>query len=73
LSRRPSIRWVELYLAFPNLLLPQQKGVSAIAIDPIDVKAIVTAVKKANRKNIPVFMETILAPLDEGIAKEYTG
>jgi ribose transport system substrate-binding protein len=50
-----------------------QKGISAIAINPIDVKAIVTAVKKANQKNIPVFMENTITPVDEGIVTEYIG
>jgi len=50
-----------------------QKGISAIAINPIDVKAIVTAVKSANKRNIPVFMENTITPLDEGEVVEYIG
>jgi ribose transport system substrate-binding protein len=50
-----------------------QKNISAIAINPIDVKAIVTAVKKANEKNIPVFMENTITPVDEGTVVEYIG
>ncbi len=50
-----------------------QKGISAIAINPIDVKAIVTAVKSANKHNIPVFMQNTITPLDEGEVVEYIG
>jgi ribose transport system substrate-binding protein len=50
-----------------------QKGVSAIAINPIDAKAIVTAVKKANQANIPVFMQNLITPVDEGAVVEYIG
>jgi ABC-type sugar transport system substrate-binding protein len=50
-----------------------QKSIAAIAINPIDVKAIVTAVKSANKRNIPVFMENTITPVDEGIVKEYIG
>ena len=50
-----------------------QKGVSAIAINPIDAKAIVTAVKKANQAHIPVFMQNLITPVDEGTVVEYIG
>ena len=50
-----------------------QKGVNAIAINPIDVKAIVTAVKKANKRNVPVFMQNTITPVDQGIVLEYIG
>jgi ABC-type sugar transport system substrate-binding protein len=50
-----------------------QKGISAIAINPIDVKAIVTAVKSANKRNIPVFMHNTITPLDDGVVKEFIG
>jgi ABC-type sugar transport system substrate-binding protein len=50
-----------------------QKGISAVAINPIDVKAIVTAVKSANKQNIPVFMQNTITPLDEGDVVEYIG
>jgi ABC-type sugar transport system substrate-binding protein len=50
-----------------------QKGISAIAINPIDVKAIVTAVKSANRRGIPVFMQNTITPLDEGKVREFIG
>lgn len=50
-----------------------QKGVDAIAINPIDVKAIVTAVKKANDSGIPVFMENTITPVDQGQVLEYIG
>jgi ribose transport system substrate-binding protein len=50
-----------------------QKGVSAIAINPIDVKAIVTAVKDANKNQIPVFLHNTITPLDEGKVTEYIG
>lgn len=50
-----------------------QKGVNAIAINPIDVKAIVTAVKKANKRNVPVFMQNTITPVDQGSVLEYIG
>ncbi|MEW5958953.1 MAG: sugar ABC transporter substrate-binding protein, partial [Chloroflexota bacterium] len=50
-----------------------QKGVAAIAINPIDAKAIVTAVKKANQANIPVFMQNLITPVDKGQVVEYIG
>ncbi len=50
-----------------------QKGISAIAINPIDVKAIVTAVKSANKHGIPVFMQNTITPLDDGVVKEFIG
>ncbi|MBN1995890.1 MAG: sugar ABC transporter substrate-binding protein [Anaerolineae bacterium] len=50
-----------------------QKGVSAIAVNPIDAKAIVTAVRKANQANIPVFMQNLITPVDEGTVIEYIG
>ena len=50
-----------------------QKGVDAIAINPIDVKAIVTAVKKANNNDIPVFMQNTITPVDQGEVLEYIG
>lgn len=50
-----------------------QKGVDAIAINPIDVKAIVTAVKKANANNTPVFMQNTITPVDQGTVLEYIG
>jgi len=49
------------------------KGVSAIAINPIDVMAIITAVKSANKYGIPVFLENTITPLDEGEITEYIG
>jgi ABC-type sugar transport system substrate-binding protein len=50
-----------------------QKGVAAVAINPIDAKAIVTAVRKANRNNTPVFMINMITPVDQGIVLEYIG
>jgi ABC-type sugar transport system substrate-binding protein len=50
-----------------------QKGISAIAINPIDVKAIVTAVKSANKRGIPVFMHNTITPLDDGEVTEFIG
>jgi ABC-type sugar transport system substrate-binding protein len=50
-----------------------QKDVSAIAINPIDAKAIVTAVKKANQADIPVFMHNLITPVEEGEVIEYIG
>lgn len=50
-----------------------QKGVVAIAVNPIDAQAIVTAVKKANKANTPVFMQNTITPVDEGKVVEYIG
>lgn len=50
-----------------------QKGISAISINPIDAKAIVTAVKEANKAGIPVFMHNLITPVDEGKVVEYIG
>jgi ribose transport system substrate-binding protein len=50
-----------------------QKGVSAIALNPIDAQAIVTAVKKANQADVPVFMHNLITPVDEGEVVEYIG
>lgn len=50
-----------------------QKGVAAIAINPIDANAIVTAVKKANEDNIPVFFENSITPVNQGEVIEYIG
>jgi ABC-type sugar transport system substrate-binding protein len=50
-----------------------QKGVDAIAINPIDAKAIVTAVRAANEAGIPVFMHNLITPVDKGEVVEYIG
>jgi ABC-type sugar transport system substrate-binding protein len=50
-----------------------QKGVSAITVNPIDAKAIVTAVRKANQADIPVFMHNLITPVDNGTVVEYIG
>jgi ABC-type sugar transport system substrate-binding protein len=50
-----------------------QKGVDAIAVNPIDARAIVTAVKAANEADIPVFMQNLITPVDEGEVIEYVG
>jgi ribose transport system substrate-binding protein len=50
-----------------------EKGVAAISLNPIDAKAIVTAVKKANEAYIPVFMHNLITPVDEGQVVEYIG
>lgn len=50
-----------------------QKNVAAIAINPIDAKAIVTAVRAANKANVPVFMHNLITPVDEGQVVEYIG
>lgn len=50
-----------------------QKGVAAIAVNPIDAKAIVAGVKKANNANIPVFMANLITPVDQGQVVEYIG
>jgi ABC-type sugar transport system substrate-binding protein len=50
-----------------------RKGVDAIAINPIDAKAIVTAVRAANRAGIPVLMHNLITPVDGGEVIEYIG
>lgn len=50
-----------------------QKGIAAIAVNPIDAQAIVTAVRKANQANTPVFMQNTITPVDEGEVVEYIG
>jgi ABC-type sugar transport system substrate-binding protein len=50
-----------------------RKGVDAIAINPIDAKAIVTAVRAANEASIPVFMHNLITPVDKGDVVEYIG
>jgi len=50
-----------------------QKGVAAIGINPIDSQAIVHAVKEANDARIPVFMQNLITPLDQGAVIEYIG
>src|SRR5688500_9481654 len=50
-----------------------QKGVVAIGVNPIDAKAIVSGVKKANNANIPIFMQNLITPIDEGQVVEYIG
>lgn len=50
-----------------------QKQISAISINPIDSKAIVTAVREANIAQIPVFMHNLITPVDEGKVVEYIG
>lgn len=50
-----------------------QKGVNAIAVNPIDAKAIVSAVRKANEAGVPVFMQNMITPVDKGEVVEYIG
>ncbi len=50
-----------------------QKGISAIAVNPIDARAIVTAVREANAAGIPVFMHNLITPVEEGKVEEYIG
>jgi ABC-type sugar transport system substrate-binding protein len=50
-----------------------QKGVDAIAINPIDAKAIVTAIQTANEASIPVLMHNLITPVDKGEVVEYIG
>ncbi len=50
-----------------------QKGVAAIGVNPIDAKAIVTAVKRANQAHVPVFMQNLITPVDKGDVVEYIG
>ncbi len=50
-----------------------QKGVNAIGVNPIDANAIETAVKKANAAKIPIFMQNLITPVQEGDVTEYIG
>ena len=50
-----------------------QKGIAAVSVNPIDVKAIVTAVKEANQDKTPVFMHNMITPVDQGKVEEYIG
>ena len=50
-----------------------RKGVDALAINPIDAKAIVTAVRAANKAGIPVLMHNLITPVDNGEVVEYIG
>ena len=47
--------------------------VDAIAINTIDAKAVVTAIKAANRADVPVFMHNLITPVDKGEVVEYIG
>jgi len=48
-----------------------QKGIAALAVNPIDAKAIVTAVREANQAQVPVFMHNLITPVSEGQVVEY--
>ncbi len=50
-----------------------QKNIAAIAINPIDAKAIVTAVREANKARVPVFMHNLITPVEDGQVVEYIG
>lgn len=50
-----------------------QKGVAAVAVNPIDAEAIVTAVEAANESNTPIFMHNTITPVSEGQVVEYIG
>jgi ABC-type sugar transport system substrate-binding protein len=50
-----------------------QKGVAAVAVNPIDAEAIVTAVIAANESNTPIFMHNTITPVSEGQVVEYIG
>lgn len=50
-----------------------QKGIAAVSINPIDVKAVVTAVREANQNRTPVFMHNMITPVDQGVVQEYIG
>jgi ribose transport system substrate-binding protein len=49
------------------------KGVDAIAVNPIDARAIITAIKTANEAGVPVFMQNLITPVEEGDVVEYIG
>ncbi len=50
-----------------------QKGVLAISVNPIDAKAIVTAIRKANQAGIPILMHNLITPVGDGRVVEYIG
>jgi ABC-type sugar transport system substrate-binding protein len=50
-----------------------QKGVDAIAVNPIDARAIVTAIRAANEAGIPVLMHNLITPVGAGEVIEYIG
>jgi ABC-type sugar transport system substrate-binding protein len=50
-----------------------QKDIAAIAINPIDARAIVTAVREANKAHVPVFMHNLITPVEDGQVVEYIG
>jgi ABC-type sugar transport system substrate-binding protein len=50
-----------------------QKGVMAISVNPIDAKAIVTAIRKANQAGIPILMHNLITPVGDGRVVEYIG
>jgi ribose transport system substrate-binding protein len=50
-----------------------QKGVLAISVNPIDAKAISTAIRKANEAGIPILMHNLITPVGNGRVVEYIG
>jgi ABC-type sugar transport system substrate-binding protein len=50
-----------------------QKGIAVVSVNPLDAKAIVTAVKKANQNGTPIFMHNTITPVDQGQVEEYIG
>jgi ABC-type sugar transport system substrate-binding protein len=50
-----------------------QKGVLAISVNPIDAKAIVTAIRKANEAGVPILMHNLITPVGNGRVVEYIG
>jgi len=50
-----------------------QKGVLAISVNPIDAKAISTAIRKANEAHIPILMHNLITPVGNGRVVEYIG
>jgi ribose transport system substrate-binding protein len=50
-----------------------QKGANIISVNPIDAKAMISAVKKANEARIPIMMHNMITPVSEGNVVEYIG
>ena len=50
-----------------------QRRVDAISVNPINADAILAGVRAANEANIPVFMQNLITPIEEGEVVEYIG
>ena len=50
-----------------------ERGVEAISVNAIDITAIVTGVKAANAKGVPILMHNFITPLPQGTVTSYIG